>query len=107
MKKYVVSSTLKDPSWENSEIIHDNAPDAVKNLKNQDGGDILVAGSSQLLRTLMEHNLVDEYRIVLYPVVLGSGKRLFSGDVHAGLDLTSSEDFGNGVVLLIYRPDKS
>ena len=78
MRKYVVSSTLQTADWNNSVILRGNVVDEVRKLKAQSGGDILVAGSGQLVRTLAEHNLVDEYRLMIYPVVLGSGKRLFA-----------------------------
>ncbi|MBV9327745.1 MAG: dihydrofolate reductase family protein [Chloroflexi bacterium] len=77
MRKYVVSKTLQSADWNNSEILRGNLLDEVRKLKAQPGGDILVAGSAQLVHTLAENNLVDEYRLMLYPVVLGSGKKLF------------------------------
>lgn len=77
MRKYVVSKTLQTADWTNSVILSGHVVDEVRKLKQQPGRDILVAGSCQLVRTLAEHNLVDEYRLMIYPVVLGSGKRLF------------------------------
>ena len=77
MRKYVVSKTLQSADWNNSEILRGNLLDEVRKLKAQPGGDILVAGSAQLVHTLAENNVVDEYRLMLYPVVLGSGKKLF------------------------------
>jgi dihydrofolate reductase len=77
MRKYVVSSTLQTADWTNSVILRGNVVGEVRKLKDQPGGDILVAGSAQLVRALAEHQLVDEYRLMIYPVILGSGKRLF------------------------------
>lgn len=75
--KYVVSKTLEKAEWKNSTVIKGNVAEEVSRLKQQPGQDILVAGSAELLRTLMEHNLVDEYRLMVHPVVLEGGKRLF------------------------------
>jgi dihydrofolate reductase len=106
MRKYVVSSTLGEPAWNNSTVIRDDVPEEVAKLKQGDGGDILVNGSAQLVRTLMEHDLVDEYRLMVFPVVLGSGKRLFLdlGQTKA-LQLTDAQPVGpDGIVILTYRP---
>jgi dihydrofolate reductase len=75
--KYVVSSTLRDPAWNNTTVLQGDVVDEVSKLKQQLGGDIVVAASFQLLPTLLEHDLVDELRLMIYPVVLGTGKRLF------------------------------
>ena len=77
MPKYVVSSTLEDPDWNNSTVLGSDAVDEVSNLKQDLDGEIVVAGSIQLARTLIEHDLVDELRLMIYPVVLGAGERLF------------------------------
>jgi hypothetical protein len=77
MRTYVVSSTLEQAEWNNSTILRGNVVDEISKLKQQPGGDLLVAGSATLVQTLAEHNLVDEYRLMVYPVVLGGGKRLF------------------------------
>jgi dihydrofolate reductase len=106
MRKVVVSSTIDEPSWNNTGVIRDNVADEVANLKQQDGGDILVNGSAQLVETLLEHDLVDEYRLMVFPVVLGSGKRLFE-DMPASkvLQLVESRPVGpDGVLVLVYRP---
>jgi dihydrofolate reductase len=106
MRKYVVSTTLGEPEWNNSTVIRDDVPGEVAKLKQGDGGDILVNGSAQLVRTLMEHDLVDEYRLMVFPVVLGSGKRLFldPGQTKA-LQLTDTQPVGpDGIVILTYRP---
>ena len=108
MPKYVVSTTLRDAdaTWTNSTVIRDDVPGQVARLKSTVAGDILVAGSAQLVRTLAEHALVDEYRLMLFPVVLGSGKRLF-GDrsPFLTLRLVDSKPVGpDGVVILTYAP---
>src|SRR5215212_7907274 len=77
MAKYVVSTTLEDPEWNNTTVIKDDVPEQIRKLRDQPGGDILVNGSGQLLETLIENDLVDEYRLMVFPVVLGKGKRLF------------------------------
>ena len=85
MPKYVVSSTLESADWNNSTVINGDVAEEVAKLKEEPGGNILVAGSAQLVQTLMDHDLVDEYRLMIYPVLLGSGKRLFRD----GLDTTA------------------
>ena len=77
MPKMVVSSTLKDPTWKNSKVISSNVVEEISRLRSSTGGNILVAGSGQLAQALMENDLVDEYRLMVYPVILGDGKRLF------------------------------
>ena len=105
MPKYVVSTTLEGASWKNSTVIRGNVAEAAAKLKAQPGRDILVAGSGQLVQTLMEHALVDELRLMVFPVVLGCGRRLFgnAGGRHA-LQLAEARAVGtDGVVTLIYR----
>ena len=104
--KYVVSTTLASGSWNNSHIIRDGAVEAIQALKEQPGQDILVAGSGALIQTLMAHSLVDEYRLLVYPVVLGSGKRLFKDGAEATLTLIEAHSFPGGVALLRYAPAK-
>ena len=108
MPKYVVSSTLSaaDANWTNSTVISDDVAGQISRLKEQVARDILVAGSATLVRTLAEHDLVDEYRLMLFPVVLGSGKRLFTdGTAHTVLRLVDSRPLGpDGVLLLTYAP---
>ena len=105
MPKVVVSTTLTEPTWNNTTIISGNVADEVARLKAQYDGDILVQGSATLAQTLAEHGLVDEYRLMVHPVVLGTGKRFFSGSA-AGTDLqlVDSRKVGPDVLLLIYRP---
>lgn len=108
MPKYVVSTTLsdKDASWENSTVIRDDVAAAIAKLKQDVKGDILVAGSAQLVQTLAESDLVDEYRLMVFPIVFGSGKRLFAeGSPKRTLKLADSKPVGpDGAVVLTYRP---
>jgi dihydrofolate reductase len=105
MPKYVVSSTLQEASWNNSTILSGDLPDEVAKLHREIDGVILVAGSAQLVQGLLEHDLVDELRLMVFPVVLGKGKRLF-GDVSAKkpLRLSDSRVLGDGIALLTYEP---
>jgi dihydrofolate reductase len=107
MPKYVVSTTLTDPTWNNSHVIHpDNLVDEVNRIKQEGDGLLAVHGSNTLVAALMEHDLVDEYRLMLFPVVLGWGKKLFQdGRPRTTLRLTSSQPVGpDGVVVLTYVP---
>jgi dihydrofolate reductase len=108
MPKYVVSTTLSDDEadWSNSTVIRDDVPGAVARLKQDTSGDILVAGSARLVQTLAEHDLVDEYRLMVFPIVLGSGKRLFGdGVAKTKLRLADSKPVGpDGVLVLTYEP---
>jgi dihydrofolate reductase len=105
MPKYVVSSTLQEASWENSTILRGDLADEVAKLHREIDGVILVAGSAQLVQGLIERDLVDELRLMVFPVLLGEGKRLF-GDVTAKkpLNLVNSKTLGDGVALLTYEP---
>jgi dihydrofolate reductase len=108
MPKVVVSATLTDPAWNNTTIISGSLAEEVARLKRRYDGDILVAGSATLVRSLAEHNLVDEYRLMVHPVVLGAGKRLFpDGFPMTGLQLAESRTVGPDVLLLTYRPATS
>lgn len=102
--KYVVSSTLQEVSWNNSRLIRGNLLEGVTKLKQQPGKNILVAGSSQLVDALMQYDLVDEYRLMVFPVVLGKGKRLFNENIQKGLQHVETRTFRSGVVVLTYRP---
>jgi dihydrofolate reductase len=102
MPKYVVSSTLKHADWNNSTVINGDVVNEVVKLKEQPGGPILVAGSASLVDTLMEHGLVDELRLMVFPIVLGIGKRLFANQSHTSrLRLTESRQ-SNDALILIY-----
>jgi dihydrofolate reductase len=105
MPKYVVSSTLKEPEWTNSTVLEGDVVEAVSNLKQEIDGDVVVHGSAQLVQTLLEHDLVDELRLMVFPVVLGSGKRLF-GDTSEKkpLRLVDSKTVGDGVAIFIHEP---
>ena len=106
LPKFVVSTTLGNAEWKNSTVIKDKVEDTVLALKRQPGQDILVAGSSTLVATLMQHGLIDEYRLLTFPIVLGSGKRLFAQGSKASLTLVEAKSFGSGVVLLRYQPER-
>ena len=106
MPKFVVSTTLRDPKWNNSTVIKGSVSDEVSKLKEQSGGELLVNGSLQLVKTLIDHDLVDEYRLMVFPIMLGSGKRLF-GDTEkpATLRLVEARNVGpDGVVILTFEP---
>jgi dihydrofolate reductase len=102
-KKYVVSRTLTKPTWRNTEIIRDNVVEAVRALKEQAGGTIMTDGSSQLVHTLLENDLIDELHLLLYPLTLGTGKRLLPADVHRTFSLKSSTPYPTGVIGLDYE----
>ena len=102
--KYVVSSTLKKLEWNNSHLIRGDVAREVAKLKQQPGQDIVIHGSPGLIRSLLPHDLIDEYRLLVYPLVLGKGKRLFDEGSAANLKLAESAAFDTGVVKLIYRP---
>ena len=105
MPKYVVSSTLKDPDWNNSTVLNGNVAEEIAKLKQEQDGDIVVHGSPKLVQTLIEHDLVDEYRLMVFPVVLGTGKRLFGETSDKKrLRLVDSKVVGDGVAILVYQP---
>src|SRR5688572_13211397 len=105
MPKYVVSSTLKDPDWTNSTVVDGDLAEEVSKLRQDVDGEIVVHGSAQLVQALIEHGLVDELRLMVFPVVLGAGKRLFgeTSDKRR-LRLTDSKSVGDGVEILTYEP---
>jgi dihydrofolate reductase len=106
LPKFVVSTSLEEPlEWNNSSLIKGDVAEEVSNLKQQPGQDILIYGSADLVNTLMRHDLIDEYRIMIFPVVVGSGKRLFrDGSDTTTLRLVETKTFGSGVVVLTYQP---
>jgi len=104
MPKYVVSSTLTNPEWQNTTVLSGDVAEEVSKLKQEVDGNILVAGSAQLVHALIEHDLVDELRLMVYPVVLGSGKRLFgTTSEKKALRLADSKVVGDGVQILVYE----
>ena len=105
MPKYVVSSTLAEPEWNNSTVLKGDVADEIAKLKQEQDGDIVVHGSARLVQTLIEQDLVDEFRLMVFPVVLGSGKRLFGETSdRKPLRLVDSKVVGDGVAILIYEP---
>lgn len=105
MPKYVVSSTLEKAEWNNSTVLKGDVVEEVSKLRQALDGDIVVHGSAQLVQTLLEHDLVDELRLMVFPVVLGTGKRLF-GDTSdkKRLRLADSKTVGDGIAILIFDP---
>ncbi len=107
MRKYVVSTTLQSTAaWRNSTIISQNVVEEVRKLKAQPGKNIYVDGSSVLIHTLAQHNLVDEYSLLVYPLVLGGGKRIFPEGLRVDLKLLETKYFPTGVVLLRYAANQ-
>lgn len=107
-KKYVVSRTLQSAgAWRNSTIIRDNVIEEVRKIKAQPGMTIYTDGSSQLVHALAQHNLIDEYSLLVYPLVLGSGKRVFAPDARIDMQLIESKPFPTGVVLMRYAVNNS
>ena len=105
MPKYVVSSTLENPEWNNTTVLKGDPVEEVSKLRQRPGGDIVVHGSAQLVQTLLEHDLVDELHLMIYPVVLGTGKRLFDETSDKKrLRLTDSKTVGDGITISIYEP---
>jgi len=104
MPKYVVSRTLQTAEWHNSTVIKGDIAKGVAGLKEQPGGIISVIGSGKLVEALMQHALIDEYHLMIHPVVLGSGQRLFPDGTHAALRLIETKTLSSGVVLLRYEP---
>lgn len=103
-QKYVVSNSLVETSWENSEIISGDPVDALRRLKHEQGPRLQVHGSTKLIQNLIANDLVDEFRLLIFPVVLGAGKRLFgNGTIPARYMLTKSEVSANGVVMGVYK----
>jgi len=107
MPKYVVSTTLDEADWNNSTVLEGDVAEAVSKLKDEQDGEIMVAGSAQLTQTLLENDLVDELRLMVFPVVLGKGKRLFGETSDKKrLQLADSKIVGDGVAILVYRAEE-
>jgi dihydrofolate reductase len=106
LAKYVVSTTLTEPlEWQNSTLIKGDVAEEIRNLKREPGKDLSVLGSGALAQTLMQHGLVDEYQIMVHPLILGSGKRLFGNGIpKIPLELIDTKTTATGVVILTYRP---
>jgi dihydrofolate reductase len=108
MPKYVVSSTLENPEWNNSTVLKGDVVAEIRKLKDEVDGDIYVHGSCQLVQSLIEHDLVDELHLMVFPVVLGTGKRLF-GDTSdkKAMRLVDSKTVGDGIVILVHAPARA
>lgn len=106
VRKYVVSTTLEGPlEWNNAALIRENVAEELSELKRQPGKDIVISGSGALVSSLLDEGLIDELKLMVHPVVVGSGKRLFEeGEKQTALDLVDSKIFSTGVVYLTYRP---
>jgi dihydrofolate reductase len=104
LPKYVASTTLEKADWNNSTVIRENVPDEVSKLKQQSGKDILIGGSGALAKSLLEHDLIDEIRMLVHPIAVGTGKRLFEGAKDSTrLKLVETRTFDSGVVALTYH----
>ena len=102
--KYVASRTLTEPGWKNTHVLDADLPAAIARLRNEPGGEIRVWGSTELVKTLAEHDLIDEYRLMVYPIVLGTGKKLFpDGFPRSTLALVETRALASGVVVNTYR----
>lgn len=102
--KYLASRTVQDPKWQNTTVLDGDVVAAVTRLKDEVSGEIQVLGSLDLARTLIEHDLIDEFRLTVFPVVLGTGKRLFAeGAVPTGFELVSARTTDSGVIGCVYR----
>ena len=106
VEKVVVSNTLKDATWENSHVLKGDLVGGVNELKARDGGDIYVHGSKTLVKSLADARLIDRYHLIVYPIVLGEGLKLFDEGMAAKLRLVEAKPFASGAVALIYEPDE-
>ena len=105
MPKYVVSTTLENPEWSNSHVIRDNVAEEVAKLKEGGDGEVQICGSVELINSLLDSDVIDEYRLMVHPIVVGKGKRLFKDrDASKSLVLTKTESLPNGVMVLTYAP---
>lgn len=107
VRKYVVSTTLDKAAWNNTTIISGDIVAEINKLKQQDGQDIIVHGSANLIQTLIRHDLVDRYRLLVYPVILGEGMRLFQEGTAATLKLVEAKALTSSVTALIYEPNRA
>jgi dihydrofolate reductase len=107
-QKYVASGTLKEPlPWMNSTLLKGNVPEAVAALKAQQGKDLVILGSGELIQTLMQYQLIDQFVLLIHPLVLGTGRRLFrEGSTYSTLQLVDSKTTPSGVVIATYQPAK-
>lgn len=104
MKKFVVSSKLEKADWNNSTIINKNIIEEIKKLKHQNGSEIQIPGSATLVQSLMKANLIDEYRLLVHPIIMGSGKRFFKDEMKtSGMKLVKTQTVDKGVILLCYQ----
>jgi dihydrofolate reductase len=106
LPKYAVSTTLDHLDWNNSTLIKANIFEEISNLKQQSGQDVLIFGSGQLANWLIQKDLIDQYHLLVYPIILGRGKRLFQNGSTSPLKLVESKSFRSGVTALIYQPDR-
>ena len=105
LPKYVASTSLKNPEWANTTVIEGDVADAVRELKQRDGGELQVHGSGQLVRFLLEHDLLDRLNLLVFPVIVGAGRRLFpESGIGTGLALDESRTTPSGVTISVYRP---
>lgn len=106
VRKYVVSTTLEKPlGWQNSTLINENVAEKISELKQQEGGDIAISGSGTLVQSLLRYGLLDELKLMIHPIIVGSGKRLFKeGEERMPLELVGSKTFETGVLYLTYQP---
>lgn len=102
MPKYVATRTLKSLAWNNSHVLEGSVPEAVAKLKQSPGGDIAIHGSVGLINALLPHDLIDRFHILVYPLVLGEGRRLFDNGATANLKLVETKSFPKGVVAMVY-----
>ena len=106
MRKYLVSTTRESGDWENTVVINDNVVDEVNALKAQEGGDILVFGSGELVQTLLANDLVDILSLQVYPLIIGNGQRLFTSELAAKFELVSVQQIASGVLIMHYAPKR-
>ncbi len=104
LPKHVVSTTLDKADWNNSTVIKSSVLEEIARLKQQPGQDILIFGSGTLATTLMQNGLIDQYNLIVYPVVLGKGQKLFNDGIHSTLRLVESRPFDSGAIALVYQP---